>query len=60
MPAPVSVREEGGITRVLFDTGTLFHLYIGRWTANKKMNESDLLIDEVDVFFSDDFFGKVY
>jgi len=45
---PVAVRQESGITRVLFDTGTLFHLYIGRWTANKKMNESDLLIDEVD------------
>lgn len=48
MPTPVEVRQETGITRVLFDTGTLFHLYIGRWTGNKKMNESDLLIDEVD------------
>lgn len=48
MPTPVEVRRESGITRVLFDTGTLFHLYIGRWTANKKMNENDLLIDEVD------------
>jgi len=41
-------REEGGITRVLFDTGTLFHLYVGRWTGNKKMTEKDLLLDDVD------------
>ena len=30
---------------VLFDTGTLVHLYIGRWTANKKLKPEDVLLD---------------
>jgi hypothetical protein len=47
---PIETRpgEERGLTNILFDTGTLFHLYIGRWTGNKKMTERDLLIEEVD------------
>lgn len=46
---PVTSRPGGdGITNILFDAGTLFHLYIGRWTGNKKMTERDLLIEEVD------------
>lgn len=49
MPTVTTRRETSNLTRVLFDKGTLFHLYIGRWTGNKKMHESDLLIDgEVD------------
>jgi hypothetical protein len=38
-----------GIIEVLFARGTLFHLYIGRWTGNKKLRERDLLMEgEVD------------
>lgn len=36
------------VTELLFDKGTLFHLYIGRWTGNKKMTEQDLLLEGVD------------
>jgi hypothetical protein len=39
---------EDKVTELLFDKGTLFHLFIGRWTGNKKMNERDLLLEEVD------------
>lgn len=49
MPQVATLREGVSLTRILFDKGTLFHLYIGRWTGNKKMHESDLLLDgEVD------------
>lgn len=42
-------RGEDGIIDVLFSRGTLFHLYIGRWTGNKKLRERDLLLEkEVD------------
>lgn len=40
---------EDGISQILFDKGTLFHLYVGRWTANKKMTEADLLLTPEDV-----------
>jgi hypothetical protein len=42
------IADQEGLTRALFDRGTLVHLYVGRWTGNKKMHERDLLIDTVD------------
>jgi hypothetical protein len=38
-------REDDRLVNILFDRGTLFHLYVGRWTGNKQMSEMDLLID---------------
>lgn len=46
--AEQQIAEQEGLTRALFERGTLVHLYIGRWTGNKKMHESDLLLDVVD------------
>jgi hypothetical protein len=37
-----------GMTNLLFDRGTLIHLYIGRWTGNRKMSQNDLLLEDVD------------
>lgn len=37
-----------GMTDLLFDRGTLLHLYIGRWTGNRKMSQQDLLLEDVD------------
>jgi hypothetical protein len=47
---PIQTRAgEDGVIEVLFSRGTLFHLYIGRWTGNKKLRERDLLLEnEVD------------
>lgn len=45
---PEARPDAQGITRLLFNTGILFHLYVGRWTGNKKMTESDLLLEEID------------
>lgn len=40
---------EDGVIDILFARGTLFHLFIGRWTGNKKLREQDLLLEkEVD------------
>ena len=36
------------MTNLLFDRGTLIHLYIGRWTGNRKMSQNDLLLEDVD------------
>jgi hypothetical protein len=44
----LETRVEDGITHVLFDRGTLVHLYVGRWTGNKKLRETDLLIEDID------------
>jgi hypothetical protein len=55
MPAALERRQEdNGLINILFDRGTLFHLYVGRWTGNKKANERDLLLDDAldkDVFY---------
>ena len=48
MPTTQETIDATGITNVLFDRGTLVHLYVGRWTGNKKLRETDLLLTEVD------------
>jgi Protein of unknown function (DUF3150) len=45
---PTAQQDPREMTRILFNTGTLFHLYVGRWTGNKKMHERDLLLEEID------------
>lgn len=48
MPETLTTRRGGDVTDILFSAGTLFHLYIGRWTGNKKLHESDLLLEGMD------------
>jgi Protein of unknown function (DUF3150) len=49
MPTTAAQQQDpNAVTRILFSSGTLFHLYVGRWTGNKKMHERDLLLEEID------------
>lgn len=46
MPTTAELLNEA--QEVLFEEGVLMHLYVGKWTANKKLRQRDILVENVD------------